>query len=740
MSTPRSSSPAAFDAEAFRRQLASRLSLAPSGSGDSISSSVAHQPPPRSSSSGRSDTLRGVGLSGPTVPVRSGGLSGGGLSGKSSSKFTVSLVPSFCCRGSVSSSVWGAVMCAKLKCSYRYHTDSKVEDFPDEPVYCLAVGSRDLVFPSPCIRKTDCTVEMEDMLRQLELSGMEEWEEVCRVAAEEVERQRPSEEVPVKKEVEEYSEVLGLTLKEVTNVPSLSYAAPELPEEENGDEAEDKDPKMAALRNILAFTDDAVMVNGYTSMAIVELVENQTTIAEKLDVLAQVVFRVADVVGDREFIREHYSSLAEAVYDLKNEGRTLESDFRDVDIKVDDLEDRLNQKIEIISEESVNAMEEIQRNMATPNVTSSGGDLSAVLDNAGRLHPDLQIGMVNGKCFTLRELILKVQKHEEELDDIRSIIDAKGGVSLGQFKFDSPDALAQIIRSELPNGVPPGLFRCFVDAITLFVLSDEPSSTEQSSYKKLNPDLTAKDCALIHQMHRATCPPYTGSATTFTAGEHIDCFKKPEAWDGDALDGKQTAIANAAEKSAEKLEGLTNSLLKHSPTLLALSLVMGDKSEKWHTKFHAHLAKELRVLSKLKLPVEDIFLLFSDLFRLIVELFHSERASVHAIDDKVDSVERLTTIIWTSLKVHGLMQDFLDAKFKNHQIVQAAFVRFLTTKIGQNTAAALSSDMKKLDRKVTAVETKVTSVNTKATAAENLARSVDQQLSSLKSKNPQWNR
>lgn len=736
MSASRSSSPT-FDAEAFRLRFQERLSVNPPGSRGSISSDAAQQPPPRSSPTGRSSIPRGVGSRG-TVP---GGVSsGGGLSGKFSNKqFTVALVSPLCCRGRIDSSIWGEVMCSKLKCNYQSHAENKVVDFPEEPVYCLDVGHRGWVYPTPCILKSECSLDMEERLNQLMLNDMEEWEEVCYVAAEEAERNKPTEEVPIKQEGED-SGKLDVNLNEVTRVPKLSYVDLDLPE--NVDDGKQEEPTISALRNLLEFSNSTVMMAEYTKMAVEDLSGNQFGIASNLDGLAQMVFRVSDVLGDREYILQQYGTLAEAVFALKEEDSTLAANYEELDVKIENLDFTLNKKIEIMCEEQAKALAALK--VSPPPVASQPPDLSSVLDNAGRLHPDLEIGMVDGKVYTLRWLLLKTLKHDEDLKDIRGMIEAKGGVSLGQFKFDSPEHLKNTILKDLPKGVAAGVIRCFVDCITIFVAGVEPSTSEQSSFKKLNPDLTAKDSALIHQHQVATCPAYTGKKVdvedAFPVGKPIECFKDPDAWDGAGLDGKQTMIASAAENSASKLKGLATSLLRHSPTLLALALEMADKSEKWHTKFHAHLAKELKILEKLKLPVTDVFLLFSDLFRLIVELYHAERSEVHAIDDAVDPVDRLTTIIWTSLKVHGLMQDFLDADFKNHPIVQAAFVRFLTTKIGQNTAAALSSDVKKLEKKVASSEAKVNGAVSKAAAAENAARSVDQQLTHLKNKNPDWNR
>ncbi len=738
MSTSRSSSPSDFNPEAFRQQIAARLSLTPPVSSVSVSTGGAtRQPSSRPPVTGRSGLSRDAMNSGGTImPARAGVSSVGGLSGKSSIKYPVTLVPAGFCGGVVLSKM-GSFMCVKEGCTYISHRKDKVDGFPDESIYCLS-GGRSRAFASPYIKQSDCTPEIEEWLDSLDISE-DEWISFCSTFEEELAKQVDNKaNVSIKEEVyvitEDAMESLLVESQPVPRRFKVELDATMKEEEENN-------PIVSALLNILEFTKSADDAFAFVSLALEESHENDVTIAQRIDYLTQLAARVETVTGDRKFITNQYGSVAEAFYQFDKELNSVSVSIQDLEFKMEkleDIEDQLDMKIQIANEESAKALNQLKRDMEAANHRSDTPDLSAIMDDAGRIHNDLEIGIVRGKCFTFKSLIEMILDLKKEVADLQNMVAAKGGVSIGPISFASVDELRDLIRKELPNGVKAGVIRCFVDAITLFVYVNDLSSSEQANYKKLNENLTSQDCALIAQAHSAMCPQYTGTAKEYAPGKSIQCFSDPEGWDGEGLDGKQSSIADEADKSASKLKGQAENLLRNAPTLLSLALSMGDRSEKWHTKLHAHLAHEIKTLSKLKLPVDDIFLLFSDLFRLIAELFYAERAAVHDIDDHVDSVERLTVIIWTTLKVHGLMQDFIDAKFKNHPIVQAAFVRFLTTKIGQNTAAALASNVKDLEKKLSALDTKVDVATKKAKESMSAAQTVGHTLTALKNKNPQW--
>jgi hypothetical protein len=312
------------------------------------------------------------------------------------------------------------------------------------------------------------------------------------------------------------------------------------------------------------------------------------------------------------------------------------------------------------------------------------------------------------------------------------VIPSKGGVRIGNLHFASQNELLQVVKSEL-SAVKKGTCCKFVDAITLLVANSmNLSASDHANYKKLSDQVSAADVAVILQARSPMCPAYTGKASAYPIGSTIECFKSKDQWDGIGHSGYAKKIAASAEENKQQLNGSAKSILANCPILSALSSLMATASAEWHSKFHVYLAQEAKILENLKLPDDDVCLLFTDVFQLIAELFYKQRSAVHQPDDEIDLWERLTTIIWTSLKVHGLMEEFVKAEFKNHPIVQAAFVRFLTTKIGQHSATALS-------KRLTTAEADAKKATRVANQAEATANTVKQKLENLHKKNPDLN-
>jgi len=143
-------------------------------------------------------------------------------------------------------------------------------------------------------------------------------------------------------------------------------------------------------------------------------------------------------------------------------------------------------------------------------------------------------------------------------------------------------------------------------------------------------------------------------------------------------------------------------------------------------------------LAALKLPEEDdILLLFSDVFRLIVERWYTEYLGIPDVtaDADLDAVDRLTDLIWATGKVHMIMQEFRDHKVKHHSIVQSAFVRFLTRKTGDNSSAGLSTKIAALAKEVKAAATSATQAKRESNKALNKAKSTNDAIDNLVKKN-----
>lgn len=739
-----SSSRSSFDPQAFRAAIQGRT-RPPSGASSVGSDRSVVQPSSRASSPGLSRSFQNVNLRSPSPPALVGGAAGGGLGGKSNTCFPAMRVTVDNCCGVIKSLRRGLVMCGKnkSKCLVLGHKTNKVDGMPTGDFYALVL-TRDQLMPGPFIEVNDCSSEMITLLETTEFSA-ENWNQLV----EEVDKEKATAaEVKVKTEEVEVEEFLEqeLVQNEVTSIPEAGRMSDldNILDEKTLNEAGDVG---TALSSIVEFLKNVTTSIAYARMSVEDLKENQGSVNEVIQQIMELSARFSKVTGDREYVINEFGSVAEGLFTIHGEVADAMDHSEGVDIRVQELEGVIDQKIQIAVDETMEVVRKLQEavnastqpyySAPTTETSSDPNVLSSVLDGNGCLIVDLEV-VVRGKRYKLSELFGKVLDLETGMADVRNTIDAKGGVKIGNIHFASKNELLEVVKSELPREVKKGTCRLFPDGITLFVANSmNMSASDHAANKKLSDDLSAADVAVILQCRSPLCRMYTGKATAFPIGETIECFKSKEHWDGTGHSGYAKKIKSSAEDNKNQLTG--SNLLADCPILGALSSLMATASADWHDKYHKYMADEGKILDNLKLPDDDVCLLFTDVFQLISELFYKQRSGVHQPDDDVDLWERLTTIIWTSLKVHGLMDEFVKAEFRNHPIVQAAFVRFLTTKIGQHSATALVEKLNKADKKLTNVETEARKAVRIANTAQTTADGVSQKLENLRKKNPEWN-
>jgi len=252
--------------------------------------------------------------------------------------------------------------------------------------------------------------------------------------------------------------------------------------------------------------------------------------------------------------------------------------------------------------------------------------------------------------------------------------------------------------------------------------------------KNLSETLCLADALVIDAARSPMCTPYTGKATSYTTGKPIDAFSSDAVWNGDG-DGRQSEIMTTAANCVTKIKAAADQVFDHAPTLKALSYEMAKRSEDFHHHLHQHFNVDQKTLAALNLPEDDILLLFSDVFRLIVERWHTEYLGIPDVTADLDAVDRLTDLIWAAGKVHMIMQEFRDHKFKHHSIVQSAFVRFLTRKTGDNSSAGLATKIAALAKEVKAAATSATQAKRESGEALNKAKSTNDALDHYVKKN-----
>jgi hypothetical protein len=76
---------------------------------------------------------------------------------------------------------------------------------------------------------------------------------------------------------------------------------------------------------------------------------------------------------------------------------------------------------------------------------------------------------------------------------------------------------------------------------------------------------------------------------------------------------------------------------------------------------------------------EDAWSLTTQVVRDIFVFMSNVQSEVRFISPRDSAVKNTTKVLYTLLKTHGVMQDLIHHKIKNHPIVSSAYVKFLAT-------------------------------------------------------------
>jgi len=368
---------------------------------------------------------------------------------------------------------------------------------------------------------------------------------------------------------------------------------------------------------------------------------------------------------------------------------------------------------------------------------SAADVLSTFLDVDGCLHTDLPI-VVDGQKFTLGDLFRRLLSLEGRVDAVEDAVDAQGGVRVGSHYFASHAELLALVLKENPKG--KGL-AAFVDPMTMFSHTTSLLPKSKREHQLLNPNLTIQDIISIEQSCHsyACCSPYTGTTgDPYNPGQPIEAFKSEAIFYGEgaaAGKGKKEKILTEVALAGTKIDAYATFNLSNAPVLKSLANELVNRSMSFHKGFMNHCDSERKVLESLSLPVDDILLLFSEFAQLIFEYWHAERVSINDTSEQVNPAERLATYLWVTLKIHALVEEFAQGGFAHHPRIQSAFVRFLTRKTGENSAAGVGSKLTKLEKEAKSAYEKAVEAKRDALAAKNQAKGVSDSIDSLVKKN-----
>lgn len=703
--------------EAFRRRMASSLEepfgTSSAGSLSSSSTSAVLQPQPF----GRGSLGLGtMGIS--TTPVP-GSLSVGGLGGKFGINLgTVVEMSSISdiCGGVINSREGGVVrMCTKTSsCATIAHKKTKSAAVPSSPMFFIQPRGTSSVLPTPTLARRECSQSMLDTLLSKDKRTVDEWISFFTDCQTHIDAEKMLSSLSIKNEDSGYESIgdddIGSfgNVREYESIKKIEEQEP--PMFSNLDEQNDSGIASRAITNVVATLNEVGVVLEMVDIMMNESCVEVNTLRQQFVTLNGLTKDIGKTIGDAKYIKEEFGSIGSALSALVAQGDEAATSIEAHELNFVDMQSNVEDLIMIANQAILVKFQELSQRVS--NSVQGGSNPSSVVttsmlfDGRGSLNPDLSVGEVDGQNFTLRELVLKLMSLDSDVQDLSAKIRAKGGITVGNSYFPSYDNLVGIIKTENPSA---NTVSCFVDAQLIFGHVKTLTPREQKDTASLNKDLSVTDSTLI-DIATATYPliePYTGTAKDYTPGASLDCFKSKEVWSGaghSAGQGREAKIADQARAARSKVENIAQQKLKNAPTLLALALEMARRSEDWHLELHKYFTAEQSVLGALKLPDDDIFQLFSEVFQLIAESWHVHRSAVHVVGDNIDPVERLATYIWSTLRVHEIMEEFVIARFKHHPIIQSAFVRFLTRKTGENTSAALAAKIAAIDKEMKSVK------------------------------------
>jgi hypothetical protein len=459
--------------------------------------------------------------------------------------------------------------------------------------------------------------------------------------------------------------------------------------------------------------------------------------------------RLERSIGDMNLIINKYGSIANAVHSLSMEQSNISQQVKNCMDRIGEVNKSIEDLIIESNEEVALQFKQLADQVSSTSTTPSHGRGMAatptplsveIFDDEGNLHSDLTV-RVDGKKMSLADMFRSIATLQDELSEIRSAVEAKGGVRVGEVYFPSFQDLVDTITAEDPEGLS---MECFATPATMWYHTKKLNATEKKNIQKLNSELNIITIQMIEQMSNVVpiCEPYTGDKENpYVPGECLPAFKSSEILYGvgaTAGQGKKSQIIKGATQARKKIDTRREKLLpqRRAPKLRAAAAVCATSCENWHNIFLTHCDSEKDTLQAMNLEMSDILLLFSEFTQLIFEYWHTRCVEIVSANSQPDDpVERAATFIWAVLRVHELVQEFTDVTIKHHHIIMSTFVRFLTRKTGDNSAAAVGDRMAKIERDVKSAVDSGAAAKREAVAAKGHAKSAVDALDSVVRKN-----
>ena len=113
----------------------------------------------------------------------------------------------------------------------------------------------------------------------------------------------------------------------------------------------------------------------------------------------------------------------------------------------------------------------------------------------------------------------------------------------------------------------------------------------------------------------------------------------------------------------------------------------------------AHIDDELTKLTAMGIDTDAVLTLVSGQVIHIYESLFDVRQHAKEMSATGSKVAILVSTIWHTMEAHQVMGEYMALRFKHHPAISSAYVRFLTKMTGDNSAAALTTKFKALEKK-----------------------------------------
>eukprot|EP00984_Skeletonema_dohrnii_P009294 scaffold3548_cov79-Skeletonema_dohrnii-CCMP3373.AAC.1 len=402
-------------------------------------------------------------------------------------------------------------------------------------------------------------------------------------------------------------------------------------------------------------------------------------------------------VGDVE--ETGFSSLAQALVMLRNEYDSL---AKHLDEEIDQVDADFNQLQEDVTRTINDALEREFDRMKQQIIDEINNDSSSEDSSTPAPAPtdvDTSV-LVDGETYGLERIVRMLLDHDKRISSAEDAIATKDGIVFNGVRFASESAFKEYL---LDKGITGFEVSCMVDGFSLAVHETEEDMKESDSTSTskalLRLGYSMVDYYAIASMFNKSLPIYTGSAKATSMGQLIDCFSKPDRWEGsDGHDGRSTENLNVLTIAKENVGSRAEDFIEDEDIVNACKS-NALKSLEFHSFMHKYFNDIRHKLRQRGMPEKDVRMLLSNQLHLIMKSLRAIRRNAYPVSaPRISVLDRLVRQWWVTLLTIQKMDEFIEYGFEHHPIISSSFVRFLTDHLASSKTTSGQDDkaLKKL--------------------------------------------